>query len=86
MIVSKYQLKGLVVFEKKKNIWGKAKHYMMGVRCRPGVGTTNDIAVCNAPTEGKKAAINLPCDTIGKNKVFQTQKMLDNYGLRLMQI
>ena len=51
-----------------------------------GVGTTNDIAVCNAPTEGKKAAINLPCDTIGKNKVFQTQKMLDNYGLRLIQI
>ena len=30
---------------------------------RGGVGTTNDTAVCNAPTEGKKAAINLPCDS-----------------------
>ena len=33
------------------------------MRCREGVGTTNASAGCNAPTEGKKAAINLPCDS-----------------------
>ena len=33
------------------------------MRCREGVGTTNDSAGCNAPTEGKKDAINLPCDS-----------------------
>ena len=61
--ISSCKLRAQTAEYEEEEIQGRTKRYKIGCDAGGGVGTTNDTAVCNAPTEEKKDAINLPCDS-----------------------